>query len=236
MGKMPHRPIPTLILVFFVVDLALVLGHLFTSWTVPSTWMLARFLNVRRELNLPTWYSSIQWFCVASLFGIFAHHHFSRSQKQSWLLGALPLLFLAFSLDEMAEIHEWIGHKSDSLLPSSSRKGGLFDSTGIWMLVLGGPFLIFFAGLMLSLRTFFRLAPSALMKVLLGMAVMLVGALDIEILENSYFIGSARLHLALQAAAEELCEMVGSTIVLWGSYELLYSHGFTWRFDHVQTP
>jgi hypothetical protein len=233
---MPHRRIPILILVFFIVDLALVVGHLINTLAGgrPSL-MMTRFLDVRRENNLPTWYSSIQWFCVASLFGIFAYHNFTRSQKKSWLLGALPLLFLALSLDEVAGIHEWVGHESDILLPGSSRKYTLFDRTGIWMFVLGGPFLIFFAGLILSLETYFRRAPGAFVKVLLGMAVMLAGAIGIEALDNYHFIGASYLYRAAQGSAEELCEMLGSTTILWGSHELLYSYGFTWRLDRVET-
>jgi hypothetical protein len=233
---MPHRRIPILILVFFVADLALVIGYLFNTLAGgrPSL-MVTRFLDVRRENNLPTWYSSIQWFCVASLFGIFAYHNFSRSQKKSWLRGTLPLLFLALSLDEVAEIHEWIGHESDILLPGSSRKGTLFDRTGIWMFVLGGPFLIFFAGLILSLGTYFRRAPGAFVKVFLGMVVMLAGAIGIEVLDNYHFIGSNYLYRAVQGSAEELCEMLGSNTILWGSYELLYSYGFTWRLNKVET-
>ena len=193
---------------------------------------LSSFIDLNGEQNLPAWYSSIQWFCVTALLGIFAVRNFRFSHPSSWLLLTLPPVFLLLSLDEIAQIHEWLGNKSDALLPGASRAGTPFFHTGIWMFLLGLPFLILFNMLVLSTRVYFRRAPGALMKLLLGMAIMLGGSIGIETLHN--FVEPGSLFGTLQILFEELCEMVGATIILWGSYEILHSHGFTWTLDPVE--
>jgi hypothetical protein len=226
--------IPTLILIFFMIDLALGIAYIFTYYLAdrPAT-TLPVFLDLKQEGNLPTWYSSIQWFCVATLLGIFAQRNFRLSQSKSWLLVILPLVFLALSLDESARIHEWLGNKSDIFLPDASRENTLFSRTGIWMFLIGVPFVTFFVGLILSIRTYFRRTPGALVKILVGMAITLGGATGVETLTN--FVAPHSVYDVLYVFSEELCEMLGSTLVLWGSYELLYRYGFAIRLDKVET-
>jgi hypothetical protein len=172
----------------------------------------------------------MQWFCVATLLGIFVYHHYVRST--SWLLLMFPLVFLFLSLDEVAQIHEKLGSMSDLLLPGASRTHTLFSKTGIWMFVIGIPFLVIFVGLTFSLRSYFQHAPGAFVKILLGMAITLGGAIGLETLYN--FVAASSVYSGLQNFAEEMCEMLGSTIVLWGSYELLSRHGFVFRPDRAE--
>ncbi|MEX0803126.1 MAG: hypothetical protein WD688_07405 [Candidatus Binatia bacterium] len=216
-----------------MIDLALGVAHILIYRAGAANWKLAFILDLDKESNIPSWYSSIQWFSVAALLGLFAFHNFSFSQRKSWLLMMLPTVFLAFSMDEVAQVHEWLGTESDRFLPDASRKNILFSRTGIWMFLIGVPFLALFIALILSLRTYFRGAPGALVKMLLGMAIFLAGAIGIETLAN--FVVPRSLYFMIQVFSEELCEMLGSTIVLWGSYELLYRHGFAYRLDKVET-
>src|SRR5687767_14324038 len=113
----PRIRVPPFILVLFIIDMALGLSYLTNELVRRPYAILTVFLDFDGEGNLPTWYSSIQWFCVSTFMGLFAHSNFSIAQRKSWLLPALPLLFLAFSLDEVAQTHEWLGQKSDILLP-----------------------------------------------------------------------------------------------------------------------
>jgi hypothetical protein len=106
MSARPRVLIP--VRVFFAIDLGFGILYLLTSLGGQDS-LLTRFLDLDRESNLPTWYSTIQWFCAASLLGVFAIRNFSFSQRKSWLLLALPLVFLGLSLDEMAQIHEKLG-------------------------------------------------------------------------------------------------------------------------------
>jgi hypothetical protein len=182
---------PPLICLFVLLDMALGLAYLANALAGAPFRSVTFLLNLDKENNLPAWYASMQWFCVAALLGLFAAHHMSRAQWRSWLLVLFPLVFLALSLDEVVQIHEWLGRKSDLLLPGGSRENTQFPRTGIWMVIVGGPFLVFFVGLLFSLQTYFQHAPSAFVKVLLGMAIALIGALGVEILSNFVALDSA---------------------------------------------
>jgi hypothetical protein len=224
--------IPLPLLIFFCIDVALGMAYMFNYLAGHPVRALTHFLDLNREGNLPTWYASIKWCCVAVLLGIFTHRNFSPSQRKSWLLLTLPLVFLALSLDEIAQIHEGLGRKSEILLPGISRKNALFSQTGMWMFIIGVPFLALFVVLILSIRTYFQRAPGALVKMCLGMAISLAGAIGVEILTN--FVVPNSVYDVLQVFSEELCEMLGSTIVLWGSYELLDKHGVALRLDSAE--
>lgn len=160
--------VPALILVLFIIDIALGLGYIFNELLRRPYWKLTALLDLNREGNLPTWYPSIQWFCVAIFLGLFAHRNFSLRQKRSWLLVVVSLLFLVLSLDEVAEIHEWLGQEVDVLLPGGTRHNTLVHSTGIWMLAIGVPFLALFIVLISSIKIYFQGAPDALLKILWG--------------------------------------------------------------------
>jgi hypothetical protein len=231
---LPRARIPPVILVFFIIDLALGLAYVVNYLAGQPIRMLTRLLDLNGECNLQSWYSSMQWFCVASMAGIFAYRNFSRSSRRSWLLVALALLFLAFSVDEVAQIHEGLGKRMDMMLPGGTRKNTPFSHTGIWMFVLGVPFIIFFGWLAYAARVYFRRAPGAYLKIVLGMAVFLTGAIGIEALSNLVVPGSA-FDILENFVEEVVCEMIGSTIVLWGSYELLNEHRFTLQLDEVAT-
>ena len=61
--------IPALILIFFMIDLALGMAYILNELAGRPYVRLTAFLDLGKEGNLPTWYSSIQWFCVANPAG-----------------------------------------------------------------------------------------------------------------------------------------------------------------------
>lgn len=223
--------LPRAVLAFFMIDLAIGLAYMLNWAADRPYWKLTSLLDLDQENNLPTWYASMKWFCVAALLGLFAVRNVRLSQSKSWPLMLLPLMFLALSLDEVAQVHEWMGQKSDVYLPHASRENTLFSRTGIWMFVIGIPFVAVFALLIRSVRIYFQRARGALVKICLGMSIMLTGALGIETLSN--FVAPDSAYAMLQVLSEELCEMLGSTVVLWGSYELLHRHGFVLLLERV---
>jgi hypothetical protein len=81
-------------------------------------------------------------------------------------------------------------------------------------------------------RTYFAAPPASFTKILLGTAITLAGALGIETLGN--FVGSNSAHTMLQVISEKLCEMLGSTIALWRSYDLLCRYRFNFTVDEVE--
>lgn len=225
-GRMPGA-----VLFLFAIDVALGAAYLLDYAAGHPFAKLAAFVDLDQEGNLPTWYASIKWFCVAAMLGLFALRNVRAADAKSWPLLLLPLVFLAFSVDETAQVHEWVARRSDAYLPNASREGTLFARTGIWMFVVGVPFIAFFLWLVRSVRTYFRNVPGALVKMCAGVAIMLTGALGLEALVN--FAAPNSGLAVLEILSEEMCEMLGATVVFWGSYELLQRHGLALRFEPV---
>jgi len=184
---------------------------------------LSRFIDLDGEVNLPTWWASVQWFGVAACLWPFAVRNAARARASSGLLFLLPIIFALFSLDEVAKLHEGFGGVLDRFFLDVPRTATSVSKTGVWFLLLGVPFVAAFALLIVALRPHLRRLPVAFGRLVLGMALFFTGAVGIEGLSNLVVQGSA--FDTLQVLAEETFEFVGSTIVLWGSYELVREPG-----------
>src|SRR5690606_22237869 len=132
-------PVPSLILWLYACDLGLAALYVANAWLGEPSYQLTQWLDLDGEQNIPTWYSSMQWFLAAALLGLFVQSAPVQPLRRL-LLAILPLTFLAMSLDEVAGIHEWLGVKSDALLPDGDRAASLFSANGVWVLVIGVPF------------------------------------------------------------------------------------------------
>ena len=223
--------IPTIIAFFFIADIAMLLFYLVNQAVGAPFEFPTHLVDLNGEANLPTWYSVIQLACVAALAGLFAVRNVRPVRIGSWSLLLLPLFFLALSVDELAQIHEWVGFKSDALLPGHDRLNTIFPYTGIWMLLFGIPFVAGFFGIIFMLRRYLNTVPGVLPKFLLGFAIFAIGATLIEILSNYVIYGSFWYYM--EATCEEGCEMLGVTIILWAFHDLLRGHGFSIHLDPV---
>lgn len=199
-----------------LVDLGLGLSYLCNYGLGEPFAFVTRLIDLDGEANLPTWYSSVKLFSIALLLALFASRHFRSSSWRAWMLAGLPLLFLALSADEVAQVHEWLGQRSDALLPDGTRHGTFFRETGIWMFVIGVPFLIALLASLYVLRDYFSAAAGASKLFVRGVLILLFGAIGIETLSN---ISESDSHV-IQVFFEELLEMIGATLMLWGTYDL----------------
>jgi hypothetical protein len=223
--------LPTMIKFFFIADIALLVFYMVNHAMGAPFYTLTRLLNLDGESSISTWYSVIQLACVAQLAGLFAARNAHFCQVKTWPLLFLPLVFLALSMDELVQIHEWLGAKSDILLPGQDRLNTVFRVTGIWMFLIGIPFVAGLFGLVFVLRKYLSTVPGVLPKFLLGLAVLFTGATLIEILSNFTQYGSFGYHL--EVVCEEGFEMLGVTIILWALHDLLQGHGFSVHLDPV---
>src|SRR5262249_21369637 len=173
----------------------------------------------------------MQWLCAAGVTGIFAFARFDPRSPRSWRLALLPLLFIALSADESIALHQAIGHGRDGLLPGGDRAGTAVARTGAGGLRLGPALLFLFWGLLRSVREELERAPEASSRMLLGMTVMLTGAVGLETLSN--FIAPGSVLDVLEVFLEEVLEMIGTTIILWGSCELLAAYRFAFSLERT---
>lgn len=186
---------------------------------------LVSLFDLELERNFPTWYSSTLLFVLALLWGGYAYSENRKTAPTLWAPLFVALLFCALSIDEIAMIHERFGWKTDALLAEGTREGTLFRETGIWMFFLGVPFLIGAVSLGLALKPRLRGRPKVTALLCAGLFVYLGSAAGLEVFGN--FVPAAvnaPAHIA-QVAAEEFGEMMGISIWIWGTTELLRSSG-----------
>lgn len=209
--------IPPVILALFLIDIALCVAYVGNYLIGQPSTTLSRLLDLDGESSVAAWYSSTAYFCVFILAAMFAMQKHQENVRSISLL-LLPVLFLLMSLDESARIHEWIGERSDALLPEGNRKNILFSETGIWMFIVGIPFIGIFLWLMYSMKEIFADKLGALTKLITGMTVMLLGAIGIETFSNFVEGGG----LIAEVTVEEGLEMVGITIMIWAMYDVVF--------------
>lgn len=211
--------IPGAVAILFLIDVALSLAYLANYVVGEPSHKLTELLDVAGERSIAAWFSSIQFFCVALLGGLFLARGVSWKDKVSWPLVGLPLLFLLLSLDEAVMIHEWLGDRTDWLLPSGDRKATPFRYTGIWMFVIGIPFLMLFFSWTYFIARCLAVPRSFIRKLVAGMMVLAFGAFGVEALGNLFEYGSSGY--TLSAFFEETLEMMGATVILWAVYDLV---------------
>lgn len=180
--------------------------------------VIARLIDLDRERALPTWYASMQWFCVAGLLWLFAMPRITRQSHRSLLLLALPAVYVMLSIDEVAQLHESMGTALDALLLQQPREATPLAKTGFWIVFVGIPFVLAFMVVIAALMPYIRQFPQPFVKLVGGTAVFLVGAIGVEGLSNFVTQGSALA--TVQVVVEEVFELVGATVVLWAGYDL----------------
>ena len=216
--------VPPLILALLIIDITLGSAYLFYFALGEPFERIETLLDVDGEKSIPAWFSSAQLFCIAALGGLFFYRYYQRTHHISWVLLILPLGFLLLSMDEIVQMHEYLGSKSDGVFfETGSRKESFFHITGIWMFLLGIPFLAGFLFWAYLIREHFAVVPGSLAKFIAGMLVLLSGALVLEGLAN-FAAETESLEYVLTACSEETLEMVGATIIFWSMYDLNRKH------------
>jgi hypothetical protein len=211
---------PGIVKCFFAADVLLALMHLIGP---PVPEWAARAGNrdylwgLSLEANIPTWYSSLQLALIGALLLAFAHVRPGPGRAPTWILGIVGAAFLFLSLDEQISIHENLGGLLEDLV--GERGDTALEVTGPWMLVAAPLFL---GGLALAAylaRPLWEGRRRVSVLYLAGAILFTASFAGLEALRNFIF---ARGQLVL---VEETGEMLGSTLLLWGTIELLHSHG-----------
>jgi hypothetical protein len=215
--KRALNDIPEPVVMFFAMDILILVVYLLDGLVgAPFGSYFSFFVDLDKESNMPTWYSSTKLFLVGYLLLSNVKAPFTSRVKVAPAILILAAIFLLMSLDEMIGIHEFIGRASDVLLPGQGRSSSIFPVTGIWMFIVLPPALIAMFLLLRKLRNA-GLSASIYRLLVTGLVIYMLSAGGIEILSN--YSGSGILAL-MQIAAEEFGEMIGTPIMFWAAYEL----------------
>ena len=179
---------------------------------------LYRLLDVRGEANVPTLFATFQ-LALASILTLVigrAEWNSNRTQASYWF-GLAPI-FAYLAIDETAQLHE-----AFALLHIAGPSGlFLFPDwvwpDWIWIVLYGTATAIVGA---LYMPFLLRLPMRVAAGFLFGGAVFVVGALGLETIgllqTRVQMLPQDHLLVSLRANLEELCEMTGILIFIWGA-------------------
>jgi hypothetical protein len=138
-----------------------------------------RLFDVGQERSIPTWFETIQFLLCSILLAVIAAAKKQRSDRYILHWSVLSVIFIYFSADESASIHEAIGQLSEHLLHNTT---GFTPSGAIsfFWVVPGAVFVLIV--LVAYLRFLAHLPRSTRRLFLFAGAVFVLGALGIEML------------------------------------------------------
>jgi hypothetical protein len=192
------------------VDVFLAAAYILTHIIAPEVRLgpIREFLNVDREVSMPTWFSATQLFIVAVV--LWDHARNVGELHTFFLVLACGFLFL--SMDEAAAVH-------DNIFRFAQRRK-LPWLAGVEYLAWMVPYAL--AGL-LGIVICFRPAWSITRRfpreagiIVLGGALFVGGGVGLEIVTHLLYVIAVDAHFFLAVAAEEFCEMAGVTVMLYG--------------------
>ena len=191
----------------------LIVVHLINLVIGGPSWQLERLFALGEENNIPTWFSSLIWGLSA-----FAAYRCStlvdvQSSKTSWI--CLSILFLSFSIDEIAMIHESFFGVMSRFTPQSFQVV-LSDFRASNWPIIAAPFLVL--ALIWLNQIFKRLAISRSAWKLIGFGLFLVifGGFGLEITINFLNHNELQWLWEIESVFEESFEIIGSIFILSG--------------------
>lgn len=176
------------------------------------------FYDLDQEANLPAWFSSMQLFCVAAVIALYG----PRALRPLGVPVVVPLIaaaaFLFLSMDEIAQVHERIGRELSGSAVPQVRNG-----RGAWAFLYVLAALPFVALALKYLNAIARGYPRLVAYGLLGCASFVAGAVGVELMADQFLRGYAEVRnlYVLSVLTEELLEMVGGTLILYGAIHLV---------------
>ena len=97
------------------------------------------------------------------------------------------------------------------------------------MFLIGIPVFVLLMSLVYYLNGYFKNKAHIKNKYFIGLIVFFGSATGIEIISN--LVAKRGIDSIIQVCCEELGEMLGATIILWATYELLVSYNISFNFS-----
>ena len=172
-----------------------------------------RQLNLDKENNIPTWYSSSALLLSAILLTVTGLTNKQKGNPYTYHWLGLAAIFLYLSLDEAASLHEMTHNLLQPWLGGVGYfHGFLYFSWvvfgAIFVLIVGAIYLPFVAALPVQTRRLFLIAGTLYVG----------GELGIDILgaRHTYLYGYNNFTYAMFVACEEGLAMMGNVVFIYG--------------------
>ncbi len=210
MANMP----PRWVWIFLGVNALMVVGNV-------VTFLLSRLFHLEPislfrlsdEANIPTWWSSMQLLMIAQVLGVMAYYLVDRRNWRTWGLWLAVAVFAFLSMDELAVIHERIGHAWG---PRALR-------TGMWVPILTPVFVMVVVLVGRAIWPILRPYPAVMKRLAAGIILLLVSAVGIELIANFFEDQSMAVNICV--IFEEFGEMCAGTLMLWAAVDWMHLSG-----------
>ncbi len=170
--------------------------------------VMARFFDLGKENNVPTWFASMQLFLVAVVAFVAAFPRGRLPAVLRWPLPSFGAVFVFLSIDEFVGLHESITAMTDGLSWAPT-----FNAHGAWIL----PYCLIAALLLLAARHsalwLWRAGRPVFLAAAVGAALYIAGAVGFELV--SYYLERASRPWRIVQTVEESLEMVGVSLILY---------------------
>mgnify|MGYP006427797229 CR=1 FL=1 len=187
---------------------------------------LGSFFNLAAENNLPTWYSSFQFFLVglAAFYCSAAEKRSTSNSIYPWAWGSVGVLMLALSIDETMQIHEAL---IDNIMSGAAGEnlrtyfGATHETDSLlWTVVFAPPMIVVGIGLMWFYFSVFKNITKLFGGALAALSLLALAA-GLEYVEAKVLIEAKeglmnQYHLL--TFIEEMAEFLAATLFVWIHY------------------
>lgn len=183
-----------------------------------ALWGFTRVIDIDYENTIPAWYSSVALLLCSVLLAMVALTKRQQRDRFKKHWAGLSAIFLLFSIDEAASLHELLIEPVRNLLKADGYFYFAWVIPGIaFVLLVTGLYWKFLANLPVKTRNLFVLAG----------AIFVGGAIGVEMLGGNYlqenaanisyenFAGWRGMGVALILTLEEALEMIGVAIFVY---------------------
>jgi hypothetical protein len=202
------------LILLVLCELVLVATYLIHIALGSPTSTLTRLFNIDGEASIPAWFSSTQLFVIGALFLLRSAFRRPQVDPPRWFIVLAGAAFVFLSMDEALYFHETIARvlRESEVMPPLTANG-----LPTWILLypaVGVPVLL------LSLRSIMRMCSkhrAACAFIALGALTFVTGAAGFEVIAYEIVVPADGALYPLSVAVEEFLEMLGASLVLYGT-------------------
>jgi hypothetical protein len=178
------------------------------------------FFNLDIEGTIPSWFSSIQWFCVGLLALVIASKRRPRELPARWFFVIAGLAAVFFSFDEASTFHE----RLSDLLVKLDFFPRFADDNGAWIFPYIAAIVIALIVLRPQLFALLQQHRREGLLLLAAGAIFVTGAAGFEIFGyEAFWANRITPGYYLEVAGEEFLEMAGVSLALYALLRILLS-------------